>query len=90
MTLYNPGILKYLEALMFGWEENLFWMRSSIIEEGRAPVVWGVGGGTFLLRWRGAGRGAPCLGHLPCSVGEASPTVLGSGGLFSWPNSSGK
>lgn len=32
------------------WEENLFWLRSSIIQEGRAPVVWGVGGCTFLLR----------------------------------------
>lgn len=87
MTLYNPGILKYLEALMFmegenrtssGWKTQLF-------RKGEF-LVSGVGGCV------GAARGAPptmltgcrttCLGLRPCSVGNASFTVLPSEGLF--------
>lgn len=87
MTLYNPGILKYLEALMFMEGENRTCSRwkTQLFRKGEFLVsgVWGGGGGWGEPPTMLTGCRMPCLGLMPCSVGDASFTVLPSEGLFS-------
>lgn len=95
MTPSNPGILKYLEALMLVGGENRssFGCKVQLFRKARAPWVSGTQGCTGLTRGAEPRDSAceirrPSL-SLPCSVGDMGPLprVLGFWSEFPSQNS---